>query len=100
MSESSEDSTASLTAAQVEEWIQSTTMKYLQLYLEAVAPSNNPKPEVSLAKMALLFQEAIGKVQVMSDLLWGNSPAVVDGATEARAHATRLRKKLISLLYR
>ena len=100
MSEPPREPMVSLTATQVDEWVQTTTTQYLQLYLEVVAASKNPKLDVSIAKMALLFQEAIGKVRLMSDLLWNNSPAVGLDAAELRAHTTGLREKLISFLYR
>src|SRR5262245_43966857 len=100
MSEASEAPLTALTAGQVDEWIQTTTTQYLQLYLEVVASPKNPKLDVSIVKMALLFQEAIGKVRAMSDLLWSNKPTIAVGAAASQANATWLREKLTSIIYR
>jgi len=79
-----------VTAAQVEEWIATTTRKRLHLHGQATEPCGScPRHEAFLV-MSDLLQEAIEEVRVMSTTLRERSQVLRARTAEVREHAAHL----------
>ena len=74
-----------ITLEQVEDWINTTRRKRLELHLLATEPWNSTRRHDAFMHMSELLQEAIEEVRVIS-------VSLREGSEELRAKASRLRE--------
>ena len=79
-----------VTAAQVEQWLQTTTRKRLALHVHATEPWPSRQHQEAFLAMSALVQEAMEEVRVMSAALREASQGLRARTTEVREHATHL----------
>ena len=82
-----------VTAQQVEEWLQATNRKCLELSLHAMEPLYNTKRELAVIEMSHLLQEAIEEVRVVSASLREQSQAIRAHSSEVRTYSKQLEKR-------
>jgi hypothetical protein len=83
----------SVTAAQVEEWLQAIGRKRLELSLHAMEPLYNTRRDLAVMEMPYLLQEAIEEVRVVSASLREQSQAIRDHTSEVLAYSKQLEKQ-------
>jgi hypothetical protein len=89
MSPPSQEPTQPLTAAQVDAWIHTTTIKRLQLHLHATEPCSSARAQ-AFWEMGELCKDAIEEVRVVSAQLRQESRAARSQSAEILAHSARL----------